>query len=439
MESIREFLSEAYTGELKRRRLGYAAVFAASFCVGLIRLTLFEAKLAPFALAAALALLITDREPKLALLGALGGALVTGSVPTMAFCCFAAPPMLIPWFRKSPPRVRFCTAAALMLIPCAILGGSFVGIASYMLGECIMLMCALAVCLGIMNLSPERRKVTVGRAGSGDRETAKKPAAAVSIEQLSVRARALAEVLYEVSQKSSDALMGRQLCCIANRLDRLTAVEPKRSKRFEVRIGTALIPKRFNDVTGDSCIVSPNGTKVLVALSDGMGSGHAAERESMRTLELVKKLIGVGFSLSEAADCVNMLMLGKGGGEMYATLDAALIDLSTGRAQLLKSGASPSWLIRGGDVRTLYSEALPIGIIRDIAPAVLEPELRRGDVLVMMTDGVADALGMELIAAIHELVMTFDEPEAAANSLLEAAKRRSGADDMSVAVIRVES
>ena len=52
MESIREFLSEAYTGELKRRRLGYAAVFAASFCVGLIRLTLFEAKLAPFALAA---------------------------------------------------------------------------------------------------------------------------------------------------------------------------------------------------------------------------------------------------------------------------------------------------------------------------------------------------------------------------------------------------
>ena len=92
MESIREFLSEAYTGELKRRRLGYAAVFAASFCVGLIRLTLFEAKLAPFALAAALALLITDREPKLALLGALGGALVTGSVPTMAFCCFAAPP-----------------------------------------------------------------------------------------------------------------------------------------------------------------------------------------------------------------------------------------------------------------------------------------------------------------------------------------------------------
>ena len=174
MESIREFLSEAYTGELKRRRLGYAAVFAASFCVGLIRLTLFEAKLAPFALAVALALLITDREPKLALLGALGGALVTGSVPTMAFCCFAAPPMLIPWFRKSPPRVRFCTAAALMLIPCAMLGGSFVGIASYMLGECIMLMCALAVCLGIMNLSPERRKVTVGRAGSGERETAKK-------------------------------------------------------------------------------------------------------------------------------------------------------------------------------------------------------------------------------------------------------------------------
>ena len=97
----------------------------------------------------------------------------------------------------------------------------------------------------------------------------------------------------------------------------------------------------------------------------------------------------------------------------------------------------PSLLGRGSavpEIRTLYSESLPIGIIEDICPAVCTLSLRQGDALVMMTDGICDALGEELTAVVAESLAAFSDPEEAANGILSLARKRSGADDMSVMV-----
>ena len=468
MESIRGIFGKVIAQDERQVNFWeFIAIALVSFGIGCIDITLFEAELAPFAIALALALRFSEHDPLPALIGGMVGSAAVQSLSTFIFCCFAAPALLFPRKSRRSLRAEFILESVSLTIPSIIMGrDGFIGIASYLLSECVLLMAALAICLLIINqflgkqimkqisLLYERYAVSKknpaswrNAASTNRTERSKVPAMynnnqvesdiKVALNTINVKATALAEVLMEVSSKCDDALTGRQLQSIGDCLNRLTVIEPRKLKRFEVSIGTALIPKRFNSVTGDSYIIRSSGSRVLAALSDGMGSGTTAEAESLKTLELMEKLIGVGFSLAEAADCVNMLMLERVSSEMYATLDAVLIDLATGEMQMLKSGAAPGYLICGNEIRTLYSEALPIGIIRDIAPAISNYAVRNGDMLIMMTDGVSDALGIELIAAIHEHVSALSDPEDIANALLDDAKLLSSADDMSIIVIKI--
>lgn len=466
MESIRGFFSKVIVQDKRQINFPeFTAIALVSFGIGCINVTLFEAKLAPFAIALALALRFSEHDPLPALIGGMVSSVAVQSLSTFIFFCFAAPALLLPRKSNRSLRAEFILEAFSLTIPSIIMGrDGFVSTASYLLSECVLLMAALIICLLIINhffvkqfmeqfsllyerYSVSKKPASRHTAASMNR-VGKSKASAIynnsvdldikfALNTINIKATALAEVLMEVSSKCDDALTGRQLQSIGDCLNRLTVIEPRKLKRFEVSIGTALIPKRFNSVTGDSYIIRSSGSRVLAALSDGMGSGTTAEAESLKTLELMEKLIGVGFSLAEAADCVNMLMLERVSSEMYATLDAVLIDLATGEMQMLKSGAAPGYLICGNEIRTLYSEALPIGIIRDIAPAISNYAVRNGDMLIMMTDGVSDALGIELIAAIHEHISSLSDPEAIANALIDDAKLLSNADDMSIIVIKI--
>lgn len=467
MESIHGIFSKVIAQDERQVNFReFIAIALVSFGIGCINVTLFEAELAPLAIALAIALRFSERDPLPALIGGMVGSAAVQSLSTFIFCCFAAPALLFPRKSRRSLRAEFILESVSLTIPSVIMGrDGFVAISSYLLSECVLLMAALIICLLIINRFfikqiMEQFSVLYKRYAVSKKKTASCHNATymdhdgrskvptmynnsvdsdikLALNTISVKATALAEVLSEVSAKCDDALTGRQLQSIGDCLNRLTVIEPKKLKRFDVSIGTALIPKQFNSVTGDSCIIRSSGSRVLAALSDGMGSGTVAEAESLKTLELMEKLIGVGFSLAEAADCVNMLMLERVSSEMYATLDAVLIDLATGEMQMLKSGAAPGYLICGNEIRTLYSEALPIGIVRDIAPAISNYAVRNGDMLIMMTDGVSDALGMELIAAIHEHVSALSDPEAIANALLDDAKLLSSADDMSIIVIKI--
>ena len=122
---------------------------------------------------------------------------------------------------------------------------------------------------------------------------------------------------------------------------------------------------------------------------------------------------------------------------MFATMDALLFDLSSGEAQFVKYGAPPSYILRGGKVHTLYAEALPAGIVKEARPALHVAPLRRGDTVVLMTDGAFDALGAELSRTLLESVGGANTADDAAQALLLAAREKSGADDMTEIVARI--
>ena len=178
----------------------------------------------------------------------------------------------------------------------------------------------------------------------------------------------------------------------------------------------------------------PSG-KVVYAVSDGMGSGEAANRESRAAIDLLFDQFRLGMERELIYENVNRLLIARGEKEIYATLDAASIDLVTGEAEMVKFGAPPTCLVREGNVRTLSGEALPCGIVDEARPYIRRIRLRQQDRLVFCTDGVYDLLGKDLEA---ELKCRAAVPlERMAEELMAAARDRGQRDDMTVMVVEV--
>lgn len=243
--------------------------------------------------------------------------------------------------------------------------------------------------------------------------------------------------LFDTEAEPADGFINRQLVGVAESLHRLTApITEVRRRRFDLSAGSALKAKAGCPETGDSVLIREIDGALLAAISDGMGSGSAAKRESSQAVQLLADLVTCGFKLEEAAECVNRLLLLREGGEIYATLDAMLFDPVNGTVNIVKLGAPPSYIIRGGKVGTLYAEALPVGIIAEARAAVCSYLMRRGDTVVMLSDGAADAFGDTLEKALGE--SSGDEDPALTAELLVsiAAKLGDGRDDAAAIVIR---
>lgn len=133
---------------------------------------------------------------------------------------------------------------------------------------------------------------------------------------------------------------------------------------------------------------------------------------------------------------VNRLLLHRAREEIYATLDTASIDLGTGETELVKFGAPPTCLLRGGVPRFLFGESLPCGIVDEAKPSVQRLHLRRRDKLIFVTDGVYDLLGKEMEEALTQWNRGGDRE--LAQTVLEAARARGQQDDMTVMVVGIE-
>jgi len=230
----------------------------------------------------------------------------------------------------------------------------------------------------------------------------------------------------------------RQLASVSAVLKRTAEGERRRCYNFDVQVGAAGCAKFGSEETGDSMAVKELDSSILMMISDGMGTGAQARSESSAATELLTRLLSVGFELDEALECLNRILMAYNSGEdMYATLDALVFDRLNAGAKFVKFGAPPSYVIRSGKVHTLYSEALPAGILEQASPAVHSVNLKRGDTIVLMSDGTADALGSGLIATLAERVCSANTATDAAEAVLCAAREYGEDDDMSVMVARV--
>ena len=216
---------------------------------------------------------------------------------------------------------------------------------------------------------------------------------------------------------------------------------------FVLRVEEARLAKGGGVVCGDSSArVDVGGGKVAVLLSDGMGTGGRAELESRATVGMIAKMIRAGFDRTFALHTVNSVLLLRSTDEVFATVDLAVVDQFTGEVEFLKLGSAPTFVKRGREVEVIRSDSLPVGILSEIELRERTVRLDEGDVLVMMTDGILDALPRqaekeEWIARLLRRVETND-PSELVGLLVERARQAAGGavrDDMTVIVARLDA
>lgn len=252
--------------------------------------------------------------------------------------------------------------------------------------------------------------------------------------RLEYRVASLSDVLKELSRVCGGD-DGKMLSCISHTLRRsLSAGCFSDAADIAFDCGKAESLKSGSSSSGDSSLVRELDGKLLVAISDGMGSGEEARLESRSALALLSDLISVGFGLEEAAELVNRLLIDRSVGDMYATLDVMLVDLSDGSALFKKHGAPTTCILRDGGFFTISGEALPVGIIDSAGGEIVRTTLLDGDTVVMMSDGLADALGNDCEEAVRSCVAESENTEKAAERLLDEALSRGADDDMTVIV-----
>lgn len=212
---------------------------------------------------------------------------------------------------------------------------------------------------------------------------------------------------------------------------------------FQAVPGYAKAVKENETVSGDNyTLLETAGGELSVLLADGMGSGENADRDSECVLELMEHFLEAGADVEAAMQMVNnaLLVMMK---ENMSTLDVCTLDLYSGMCRFRKAGGVTTFLKSNSFVEQISIPTLPLGIFRETEYPMVERELIENDYVIMMTDGVIDALeesGYE--AGLKQYIedLRCGTPEETARRILQYALKCSGghvADDMTVVVLGI--
>lgn len=178
------------------------------------------------------------------------------------------------------------------------------------------------------------------------------------------------------------------------------------------------------------------------AINDGMGTGEEAAFTAQLGSLFLRKLLPTGISPETALRMLNhFLRFGRNtdGIESSTTVDLFALNVASGHAVLFKSGAAPTYVKRGKNVFYLDSKTAPIGILGEIDAGQINFDVRSGDLLVMVSDGVTDGdAEREWLLKLMETADPSDDPNLLAQTLLGIAGEENRPDDLSAIVLCIE-
>lgn len=219
-------------------------------------------------------------------------------------------------------------------------------------------------------------------------------------------------------------------------------VKLEEEEAFRILTAVARQTKEGEVISGDtfSTALLPMG-KMLLCLSDGMGSGENAFAESEMATDLMEQLLEAGFSVPTSARIVNAAMVLCREEQHPTTLDVCVVDRHTARCELLKQGACPTFVKRRSQVEVIDAPMLPAGILGGMTPDSSFRQLQAGDLVIMVTDGVLEGMdGEDKEEAFKDFLRACpaQNPKELSAEVLSAALSGSEAkDDMTVLVAAV--
>lgn len=181
-----------------------------------------------------------------------------------------------------------------------------------------------------------------------------------------------------------------------------------------------------------------NKGRANMLISDGMGSGGKAAIDAAMTVSLLTKLINAGFEFDAALKMVNSALLVKSNEESLSTVDIACVDLYSGKTEILKAGAAPSYIMRSSVISKVEEMSMPAGILRGVEFKKSAMTLCAGDIIVMVSDGVI-MTGCEWLFPQIRISRRLSAQQMADEIAKAARLRCSGGqdDDITVAVMKL--
>lgn len=211
-----------------------------------------------------------------------------------------------------------------------------------------------------------------------------------TLDDICVPAREIAGLMGEAT--GMEWMVAAESRTIVTRHSSLIRLEE--SSVFFVSHGMARAVKEGERISGDSFSFQPLPQgQWMLALCDGLGSGMQANQESRQAVELLERLLEAGFQPDTALRMLHNTLLMQEKELRPVTMDLSIIDLHTGMADFYKTGAVASFVRHEEGAQLLQSEALPMGYLPGLEPAHYVYRLKDGDYIVMMTDGMLEALG----------------------------------------------
>ena len=208
---------------------------------------------------------------------------------------------------------------------------------------------------------------------------------------------------------------------------------------FCILTGMAKATRENEIVSGDTCSFIEQGNgNLIMALSDGMGSGEKAMADSELVIDLLERFSEAGFSKETAAEMINGVLVARTEEENMSTLDVCDINLYTGNCELLKIGSASTYIKHGEMIERVEADSLPLGIFHKIDVSGQKRQLADGDYIIMVSDGIVDGVDNEDIFEQVLAQIKLQSPQEMANYILQFVLHKTMGrvqDDMTVLVL----
>ncbi len=215
----------------------------------------------------------------------------------------------------------------------------------------------------------------------------------------------------------------------------------KNVNRVKIKTYVAKATKDGSPMSGDSYYYAGKSDKYYTVLCDGIGSGVDAFNESNGTIGMLSRFLYTDFTEEQTIKTLNSLLMLKFDDERYVTFDLHIIDYGLKEIRLYKAGSPPSFILSGGTIEKIEGKSLPMGILDNFEYNTFKRIVRKGDVIVMISDGIVDSINLDPKKSLEKyLIMIKDkDPQIIANLILSYALRGQSEviDDMTVLVTKV--
>lgn len=209
--------------------------------------------------------------------------------------------------------------------------------------------------------------------------------------------------------------------------------------KIDVIYGYANIAEN-NMISGDNYFIKDlNNGKLIVGISDGMGKGYHAFKDSNTTLKLVNDVTDINIPLETSLQILNSFYTVQDYFEHYATLDLVEINRYNSQINFYKMGGSSSYIIHENNmIEQVINKSLPFGIDEEV-PKV-NKELKNNDLIILSSDGIFE--NIEDTNKLHIFLNNIKEepPQKIAYDIIDYTlnNKTKTKDDMSIIVLKIK-